>query len=157
MSKSVFPKCDGCVARVEIDCEKCGGSSSIEVGGANISFPVTGFSLELEGNYQFLHTVNKFIYTYIFGDRVGLLTLSGIGFIAQPCNGKGPSDGLCDIWRYYLTNRIAAKKDGMSINLNGCMTMFAFLTGMRMEIMRPELPIMQWIMRFHVILPYSES
>ena len=152
MSKSVFSRCDGCIARVEIDCDSCGGTATIEVGGANLGFPVTGFQLELEGNYQFQHTVNKFIYAYIFGDRVGMLTLSGFGFIGNPCNGGGDDARLCSIFDYYKNKRAAKPPHAYPINVGGCGTMIGFLTGMRMGIERPDVPIVQWFMRFHVIL-----
>jgi len=33
-----------------------------------------------QGNYQFLHTIGNDVYIYVFGDRIGSLTLSGISF-----------------------------------------------------------------------------
>lgn len=155
MSKSVFSRCDGCIARVNIDCDKCpGGTANIEIGGANIGFPISGFQLELEGNYQFQHTVNKFIYAYIFGDRVGLLTLSGFGFLGNPCNavmGVERDISLCSIYDYYKNHRVARPPHAYVINVGGCGTMIGFLTGMRMGVDRPDVPVVQWFMRFHVI------
>lgn len=153
MSKSVFSRCDGCIARVEIDCDSCGGTASVTIGGAPVGFPVTAFQLVQEGNYQFQHTVNKFIYAYIFGDRVGMLSLSGFGFIGNPCNGGGNEDQrLCSLFDYYKNKRVAKPPHAYPINIGGCGVMIGFLTGMRMEILRPEVPIVQWIMQFHVLL-----
>lgn len=49
---------------------------------------VTGMSLNLAGNYQFMHTLKDLIYVYAFGDRIGDLTISGLGFL-NPCAAPG--------------------------------------------------------------------
>lgn len=152
MGKSVFPRCDGCIAKVPFDCEQCGGTANITIGGASVGFPLTGFTLELECNYQFLHTVNKFIYAYVFGDRVGLLTLSGFGFIGGTCDGGEEDSSMCKLFQKYRDERFSKTGAATLINLNGCLPLVSFLTGMRAEIVRPDLPIVQFLLRYHVII-----
>lgn len=148
MAKSIFPTCDGVVSKVPFNCEGGGGVFTFKFDKKALSLPVTGFVLELSGNYQFLHTVSDFIYFYAFGDRVGELTVSGMGFLGT-CSGN--SAKVCGIYDYYMTNRIAARDTAMSVSMDSCGAFFAFLTGMRMEVPKPELPIAQWVLRFHVI------
>lgn len=155
MAKSVFPTCDGRVVRVPINCaDESAVVAKITVDNAELGFPVTGFALEFEGNYQFLHTVNQFVYAYIFGDRIGLLTLSGMSFLAPPCGpeaSKSKDASLCSLFNKYKEKRLKKGK-AIPINIHGCIATTGFLTGMRIELARPELPIVQYVMRFHVIL-----
>lgn len=148
MAKSIFPTCDGVISKVPFSCEGGGGLFKFKFDGSELTMPVTGFALELSGNYQFLHTVSDFIYFYGFGDRVGELTVSGMGFLST-C--QDADTKVCGIYDYYMTNRIAAKDKAISISMDACGAFFGFLTGMRLEVPRPELPIAQWVLRFHVI------
>ena len=117
--------------------------------GGQITAPITGFALEQSGNYQFLHTVNDFIYVYSFGDRVGELTVSGIGF-AAPC-ASASSGKLCTVLDFYNENKIANVGD-LSVTLGDCAPpFFAFLTGMRMELQDPKTLVAQWSLRLSVI------
>lgn len=115
-----------------------------------LTAPMSGFALELNGNYQFLHTVNDFIYVYAFGDRVGELTVSGFGFV-KPCPGAD-SAKMCNVYEFYQKNRIKEKGD-MSVSLGDCSnaTFWAFLTGMRLEMQDPQTLIGQWSLRFHIV------
>jgi hypothetical protein len=148
MSKSIFAQCDGVVSKVPFNCEN-GAVFKFTINNSPITMPVTGFMLELSGNYQFLHTVSDFIYFYAFGDRVGELTISGMGFIGK-CPGQ-EDGGLCKAYTYYTENRIAAKGDALPISMDSCGSFFGFLTGMRLEIPKADLPIGQYSLRFHVV------
>jgi len=115
-----------------------------------LTMPISGFALELNGNYQFLHTVNDFIYVYAFGNRVGELTVSGFGFV-KPCPGAD-SAKLCNVYDFYHENRI--KKNGkMSVTIGDCAnsTFWAFLTGMRLELQDPQTLVGQWSLRFNIV------
>jgi hypothetical protein len=174
VSKSVFSTCDGAVCVVPFQCDNADTSPIFNITyssgtGYNnsLSVPVTGFSLEQQGNFQFVHTLSDFIYFYVFGDRVGQLTVSGIGFVKPACyrgtvppyRDSAPGAGqrsICSLYSWYKEHRAASKSNdykAMAITLgNGdCDTFWAFLTGMRMEISRPEIPVAQWMLRFSVI------
>jgi hypothetical protein len=170
---SVFTQCDG---RVVVVSNPTGcpdkdpvvfgitfdGKKTLE----SVKVPVTGFALEQQGNYQFLHTLNNFTYCYIFGDRIGELTISGMGFAQNATNGAGGGadawscgadsniGSLCNLFGWYQDNRVSASSSKtMAITLNGgaCGSFWAFLTGMRMEMPRAEILIAQWTLRFNVI------
>lgn len=123
--------------------------------GTKLTAPITGFALEQNGNYQFLHTVNDFIYVYSFGDRIGELTVSGIGF-AKPCDSAN-SGKLCGVLDFYNENKIANVGD-LSVQLGDCTPpFFAFLTGMRMELQDPKLLVAQWSLRFSLVPKKARS
>ncbi len=146
--------------RVQL-CPAGGGSAStfnVTVGSSSIGFPTTGFILEMSGNYQFLHALDRFIYYYSFGDRVGEMTVSGMGFVGAVC---GPGSGvrtqpsICGIYDFYKSNRQANKKQALTVGADQCGAFKAFLTGMRMEVSSGQggMPIGQWSLRFHVLPP----
>jgi hypothetical protein len=183
MAKSVFTQCDGIVARVSTTCSDDSSLFRIKFDGSQIVLPVTGFALEMGGNYQFLHTVSDFIYFYSFGDRVSELSITGMAFIRRACNtgaggfvsapnsvggvlgvsdtssgfsntfiGVGQTENsICDFYDYYRENRAAKKTEAIKLTFGNCAAFWAFLTGMRLEISRPEIPVAQWVMRLHVI------
>jgi hypothetical protein len=146
-----FTPCAGAVALIK-PTHCTGDIFKLKFSGAagDLTAPMSGFALELNGNYQFLHTVNDFIYVYAFGDRVGELTVSGFGFV-KPCPGAN-SAKLCNVYDFYQNNRIKEKGD-MSVTLGDCpnSTFWAFLTGMRLEIQDPQTLVGQWSLRFHIV------
>ena len=117
--------------------------------GTKLTAPVTGFALEQNGNFQFLHTLNDFIYVYSFGDRIGELVVSGIGF-AKPCSQA--NDGkICSVLDFYNKNKMSRVGD-LSVSLGDCAPpFFAFLTGMRMELQDPRTLVAQWSLRLNVV------
>lgn len=164
MATSVFTKCDGAVYAAKLDCNDNASSPVFRIlyndgggpGGSMLAVPVTGFSLEQQGNYQFLHTVNDFTYFYIFGDRIGELSVSGLGFIsnAAVCGPAGGKGSICDLYSWYMANRASAKNNAMAITLGeggACGKFWGFLTGMRMEMPRADMLVAQWSLRFNVI------
>lgn len=151
---SVFSPCLGGVTRVDLNCSQGGTLFKIQLS-PNLTLPVTGFALELQGNYQFLHTVNDFIFLYTFGDRIGELVLTGMGFFDNGCGNSVEDTGICAALRYYAANRVAKRDGPIDIVLGQCGAFKGFLTGMRLEIVRPESLVAQWVLRFNV-LPLDE-
>ncbi len=145
---AVFSPCVGAVAKIP----GCSGDAvfKVDISGGSLTMPISGFALELNGNYQFLHTVNDFIYVYAFGDRIGELTVSGFGF-SQTC-GNASSAKICNLFDFYTQNRIRRKGD-LSVHIGECpdANFWAFLTGMRVEVQDPQTAIAQWSLRFNVL------
>lgn len=156
MATSVFTQCDGAVYTVKINCENESSSIfKITFDNKMLSMPVTGFALEQGANFQFLHTINNFIYAYVFGDRIGELLVSGIGFIKPTCSRGGFLDGgsMCELNAFYQNKRISnpAQHKAVAISLGECGAFWAFLTGMRMSLPRADVLVGQWSLRFHVL------
>lgn len=162
MATSVFTPCEGAIVKVDL-CPGAsgsggGGTFNVTIDGGQIGFPTSGFVLEMQGNYQFLHALDQFIYYYNFGDRVGELTVSGFGFLGKPCNEAGAGDdrgGVCGIYDFYKNNKQSKTKKAISVGTDKCGAFKGFLTGMRIEISSGAggIPIGQWSLRFHVIPP----
>jgi hypothetical protein len=86
---------------------------------------ITRANITHQGNFQFLHTIQEFIYVYVFGDRIGDMQVSGYAFL-QSCTGGG--NGLIQAIGYYGNNRIAARGTPVRIGF-GTLAGQGFLTG----------------------------
>jgi hypothetical protein len=148
----------GCAEIVVIKVENFAGSLMQEV-------PVTGYSLELSTNHQFLHTLDEFIYAFAFGDRIGELTLTGVAFTVPVCAGGDGAAGdfnqrnITDevkqenVYEFYLANKFSRSLRPTKIQIGSAdIQLIGFLTGMRMEVPNPQLPIMQWVLRYNVVV-----
>ena len=118
---------------------------------------VTGVSYGLSGNYQFLHTVNNFIYLYAFGDRISTINITGLAAL-KTC-AENPKT-IAKIYDFYKANRVAKKKNAMRIVVNGRgggemnLRFFGYLTGMTLDIKNTESlgNIAFWNMRFEAVI-----
>jgi len=154
MSTAVFTPCSGAV-EIQRDCP-ANQVLKILVNDDILAGIITGMTLEMSGNYQFLHTVNDFVYFYAFGDRVGTLTLTGLGFMTA-CAGSAKG-GILQLYDYYMSNR-SIKRGGkaMPIVIEGgepsaSVALWGFLTGMRMDVADSQMgTVGYWTLRFEVL------
>ena len=141
----------------------CGGIKilSVSVDGEQLNAIVTGVTLEMSGNYQFLHTLNDLVYFYSFGDRVGSLIVTGIGFtnyaLCGGTNGLVDRGPILKVYDYYQQKK-AVKSGGkaMSVVLESgdgqTVKLWGFLTGMRIDVTDSQMgAIGYWTMRFEVL------
>lgn len=146
---SIFSPSVGAVTKVSSGTAEPIFNIVFKGGAGKLTAPITGFALEQNGNFQFLHTVNDFIYVYSFGDRVGELVVSGIGFAKTCASANGAK--LCGVLDFYNTNKLS-NVGNLSVQLGDCAPpFFAFLTGMRMELQDPRTLVAQWSLRLSVI------
>jgi len=118
------------------------------VGGKVISFKkhnsiITRIGVSASGNYQFLHTIGNDVYVYVFGDRMGEITLHGLSF-AGGCSNAGPQSaafisagddtnnkhGFELLFDWYQQSRIAVNPDPVSIHIGSSTVFKGFITGM---------------------------
>lgn len=180
MSQLIFKECDGRVVRIPTRCKDDSTIFRIKINGEQIWLPVTGFALDVGGNYQFLHTLSDFIYFYGFGERVGELTVTGMAFIRNSCRsddyafdisfwngafwddnssrwstntfGIGQSiDNIENLWDLYTQYRFTSISSALELTWGNVQAFHGFLTGMHVEVARPDIPVAQYTLRFHVI------
>lgn len=150
---SVFTPCYGAV-EVALN---CGGEKVFEItfDGGKVDGIITGMALEMSGNYQFLHTVDEFVYFYAFGDRVGVLNVNGIGFV-RACPRNAGTGSLLKLYEWYMGKR-AVKSGGKAMNIRlidetGYVNFYGFLTGMRIGISdTPSGFLGDWALKFDVL------
>ncbi len=112
---------------------------------------LTGMGMAAQGNFQFLHTLRNFIYVYVFGDRIGDITVNGLGF-ATGCDGDTVS-GLEHTWDYYQKNRVAALGSPVALAVGTRMSFNGFLTGFTANFSDTQSGLTQFGLRFHYIPP----
>jgi len=117
----------------------------VGIGSQNVNAIVTSASINEKGNVQFLHTVSETIYAYIFGDRIGELTVSGICF-ANPCSGG--ESGMEQVLERYRVNRIATRAAPVLVSF-GTTVYRSFLVGLSLNVSNPELQLGEWSFRFN--------
>lgn len=157
---AVFSPCTGVVAITQRGCPEGQQFLSIQVDGTNMydNGLITGVSIALSGNYQFLHTVSNFIYLYAFGDRISVLNLTGMGFI-RACTGTEKTQ-LQKIYDFYTSNRVSKKTPPMNIVISGSgegvanFKFIGYLTGMNIDLKNsdPFGTVGFWNMKFEAVI-----
>lgn len=153
----VFTPCSGAVEIARPNCPQH-EVLTIEVDGAPVDAIVTGMTLEMSGNYQFLHSLNELVYFYAFGDRVGTLALTGLGFVHScgSTGGGGARGGILKLYDYYMSKRAAASENkAMPIVLTSqesTVRLWGFLTGLRIDVNDSQMGVIgYWTLRFDVL------
>lgn len=103
---------------------------------------ITRVTISQQGNFQFLHTLGSDIYIYVFGDRIGSITISGLSFAS--CTGPNVPHGIEAALSYYKTNRLASRNDQIEV-IVGSTPIRGFLVGMNANLADPK----DRIMAFH--------
>jgi len=86
---------------------------------------ITGVSLSTQGNYQFLLTLRNYTYVYVFGERMGDFTVSGVS-LAGLCGST--TDGMPSAIDYYVSHAISNTGTPIAVSIGGW-AMYAFLIG----------------------------
>ena len=120
---------------------------------------VTDFKLNLNTNHQFMHALDSKIYLFPFGDRIGELVVTGIAFESGYCEGATivtPKDSIRGPIHYYMTKKLNTKigREGLNIVIGEyTQPLKGFLAGFNIGAETQTLPIVQWVMRFYVVMP----
>lgn len=87
---------------------------------------ISGITGRTSGNYQFLLTLRNFTYVYVFGEKMGDFTVTGIS-----CPGScwgGNIDGMTYALAYYNSRAISITGTPVAMTMAGFGT-YAFLVG----------------------------
>jgi hypothetical protein len=106
---------------------------------------ITRVGVSSSGNFQFLHTIGNEVYIYVFGDRIGAITLTGLSFESS-CSGSfnrgedplQPSDarehGFESLYNWYKKNRVAVRQKPISVTIGRDTTFQGFVTGLNGDV-----------------------
>lgn len=105
---------------------------------------VTRLTLSQSTNTQFLHTLGSRIYIYNFGDQIGRLGLSGLGF-GNPCTGGGCDDmtGLEGMYQWYRKNRASTRKRPVEMMI-GSQPLEGTVVNFNADIIEAASGLVQW-------------
>lgn len=115
----------------------------------NISFGVersivTRVTVSQQVNVQFLHTLGSLIYVYVFGDRMGQVTLSGLSFACVcPDAEQGVELGAEKMLLWYKQNRASRRAGPVRVTI-GTTAIEGFVTSFTEDVVDPSLRLVQW-------------
>jgi len=110
---------------------------------------VTRLTVDHAVNAQFLHTLGSLVYVYVFGDRMGTVTLSGLAFpCACPQDGDGQDggpggSGAERMLLWYKRHRASRRSEPVRVTL-GRTVLEGFVTGFNEDVVEPSLRLVQW-------------
>jgi hypothetical protein len=150
MSVDIFSNMRGVVSAFDVDTGiPCNMYVEGWAGFYGFKSIITEFRVQAQGGVQFLHTLRDFIYIYVFGERIGQASVSGLSFW-DTCDGGGVH-GLEWVNYYYLQNRVSQRATPVTIILGSGTPFYGFLTGLTLDLNNPENLIGQYALNFNVI------
>jgi hypothetical protein len=110
---------------------------------------VTRITVSQQVNVQFLHALGSLIYVYVFGDRMGKVSLAGLSFFMCECdpNACGPAgprpDSGNDIYQWYKENRASKREAPVRLTV-GTQVIEGFVTSFAEDVVDPSTSLLQW-------------
>lgn len=112
---------------------------------------IQGISIQSASNFQFLHTLRGYVYVYVFGERIGNLTITGLAFNGS-CITGGYIDGISRVIQYYDAFRVSRGGAAVGIQV-GAAGFNGFLVGTQFQIVNPAGRIGQFQLQFKITPP----
>ncbi len=142
----LFQSRPGAVVKLDDPAIQC--STSLYSMDPEISFDVqrsivTRLTVNQQVNLQFLHTLGSLIYIYVFGDRMGQISLSGLSFNCGACNPFTDVLGMEKMMMWYNDNRASKRKKPVRVTI-GRTVLEGFVTSSQADVIDPSLNLVQW-------------
>jgi hypothetical protein len=106
---------------------------------------ITGMTLSQQTNVQFLHTIGSLVFVYVFGDRIGQLSLTGLSFAAR-CGvdgDAGPDHGASKMLDWYRANRVSRRQNPVKVTI-GKEVIEGFVTSFQENVVEPSTLLVSW-------------
>lgn len=119
----------------------------LDGGGQDITFEsersiITRVTVAQQVNAQFLHTLGAQVYVYVFGDRIGQMTLSGLSFLCG-CGAGGPDVGAERMLLWYKANRLSKRRQAVRVSI-GKQAIDGFVVNLNLDVVEPSMSLVQW-------------
>lgn len=102
---------------------------------------VTRLTISQQVNIQFLHTLGSLIYVYVFGDRMGTVSLAGLSFACECPSGIDLGAERMLLW--YKQNRASKRREPVRLTI-GKSVIEGFVTAFTEDVVDPSLNLVQW-------------
>lgn len=116
-------------------------------GASKMKAIITRANLSAACNFQLMHALGGDAYLYVFGDRVGQTTLSGLAFETFCGEDKG-TIGIENVVKFYNTNRLSARETPIKITIGGSLTIKAYMAGMQADVEDAAMRIWRFSLNF---------
>jgi len=114
---------------------------------------VTSITIAESTNYQFMNTLNSYVYLYTFGDKISELDVTGVMFLNGECDGKS---GFFSAYDFYDNNKVSKGVTAeVTLSTMGSVGSLAytyspcFLTNMTISITDPSTMIGNFSFKMH--------
>lgn len=106
---------------------------------------ITRLTISQQVNVQFLHSLGSLIHIYVFGDRMGTVSLSGLSFLCGCDDGESENGlvGAEQMMLWYKKHRASRKKDPVRVTV-GKTVIEGFVTSFTEDVVDPSLKMVQW-------------
>ena len=124
---------------------------------------ITSIGIQEQTNHQFMQTLGSDIYVYVFGDKIGQMTIGGMAF-AAPCGGgggvtfannlfsnplgtlsQGGEHGVAKIRSWYNNRKLSSRVRPVNIVIgNSPQTISGFVTGWSANVADVPSSLVQW-------------
>lgn len=116
---------------------------------------ITGIQGNFQTNTAFKHALDKRVYVYSFGDRMGSVVVSGLAFDSRcgtpipnnPLTGGSLLTGLDEIVFWYRANRASLHNARVIVTIGLSQVLRGFLVGLEYGTHSTELRSYTWAMR----------
>lgn len=78
---------------------------------------------------QYMQTLKRSIYVYVFGERMGTVTVSGV-VLWNPCEGS-PGAGLQNVLNYYRSYTVSQRSTPISVTIGATQAIRGYLDGVQ--------------------------
>jgi hypothetical protein len=100
-------------------------------------------------NVQFLHTFGKHVYVYVFGDRMGEISLAGLSFATTCPDGDGIAPvgqphGIVEMFDWYRRNKASKRASAIQVNIGMKDNLDGFVVGFGFDAIDPATQMCQW-------------
>ena len=107
---------------------------------------ITRVTCSQQVNLQFLHTMGKHVYVYVFGDRMGQIGLSGLSFAGECSDeqGNNESHGVVEMFDWYRRNKASKQAEPILVNIGMRDNLNGFVSGFTFDVVDPSTQMVQW-------------
>lgn len=105
---------------------------------------ITRMTCSQQVNLQFLHTLGRQVYVYVFGDRIGQIMLSGLTFANDGRRPEQTTHGLVRIMNWYHQHKASRRAEPVTVVLGASERVDGFVTGFSCDVLDPLSSIVQW-------------
>lgn len=112
---------------------------------------ITRVTVSKQGNYQFLHSLGGTIYIYVFGDRIGQITVSGVAFERGCEEDETGRLGIENVQEFYETNRLANRELPLKLTIGVATTFVAYLVGAATSVVDEGMGLWQFALQLSLI------
>jgi hypothetical protein len=128
---------------------------------------IQSLGIAAQSGVQFMHTLRDYIYVYVFGERVGDLSIGGLAFHSacddEEVDAAQSATGLERVLQYYQSFRVTSYPLALTVAIGTTLAFDAFLVGANGNIVNPETNLAQFQFQLKYIpnqidmLPDEES